>query len=601
MPSNKYSEDSTDLTLAFDILNAYNYVIIDFKEKVLEIIATQILRNHQRKKKIPFKQIRPSLSTFGLYNTILCKLKVLFLFSMGKKKKKNSKSQTHFYSYITNNLRMSFSSFNFLLYTFIGQTSCAFTSPNLSTKCVISETIYSGYNVLEQNKVLIILFPQMNFKTRLLVQLNYLLNLKHFFVFTKLPSLLNLIVFFLSGKRVQKKLVFVKVPFFRKFGRSKHEGVMESNDTKTKENLNTSLFETLACLPSPLYGGQCVVHKHEILICGGNSNKDCYSYHTIKDQYKYICSYPKDVTLWGHCIVKYLNDNNNNNNNNNTNIITLLSFGGSKDTKRHVLMMKYVSVWNDNEKDDIGFNKWIPLLNKSNNPIYIGKEEDNFEGARTIIGGNNNNLLFITYRPNCIGVFDLNTFQCIKHDNLPIDNYIWCHCFVSKKDNELSTASENEMLLFCEHAGLSINYNEKTNAFQYQKLQVCTTLRPLFGYACVRVDDAILFFGGYNINISSKDVHKYLIKKDKWIKFENTLPIPCGFSCGILNEDNTYIYILGGYIEGFIQENRLSTLIKTSVEKWTKKDKTKVEKQWVAEEREKRDLEIIKEDIKGLN
>ncbi|ETO36430.1 hypothetical protein RFI_00632 [Reticulomyxa filosa] len=49
MPSNKYSEDTTDLTLTFHILHTdhYGIIIMDLKQKVLEIIATQILLNHQ--------------------------------------------------------------------------------------------------------------------------------------------------------------------------------------------------------------------------------------------------------------------------------------------------------------------------------------------------------------------------------------------------------------------------------------------------------------------------------------------------------------------------------------------------------------------------
>ncbi|ETO01781.1 hypothetical protein RFI_35658, partial [Reticulomyxa filosa] len=104
--------------------------------------------------------------------------------------------------------------------------------------------------------------------------------------------------------------------------------------SKQSQDLITSTyFQSLKDLSIPLSQAQCVLYKHEILICGGHKQRDCYSYNILKDEYKFICDYPSDITLWGHCVVKLIDKNNKNDNE-----ITLLSFGG-KD--KHTLMMKY--------------------------------------------------------------------------------------------------------------------------------------------------------------------------------------------------------------------------------------------------------------------
>ncbi|ETO10967.1 hypothetical protein RFI_26409, partial [Reticulomyxa filosa] len=169
-------------------------------------------------------------------------------------------------------------------------------------------------------------------------------------------------------------------------------------------NMSDQAFQTLKELPIPLDDSQCVLHKNELLICGGYQQRACYSYHTIKNEYKFICEYPSDVMLWGHCVVKLLDNNSKGRNQ-----ITLLSFGG---LFKHTLMMKYVSVWSNISNELNTCNEWAPFTDNHNHPIIIGKDDDHYyQGVRAIIGGSKNNLLFITYYPNNISVFDLNTFQ----------------------------------------------------------------------------------------------------------------------------------------------------------------------------------------------
>ncbi|ETN97254.1 hypothetical protein RFI_40277, partial [Reticulomyxa filosa] len=185
-----------------------------------------------------------------------------------------------------------------------------------------------------------------------------------------------------------------------------------------------------------------------------------------------------------------------------SNEIILLSFGGFFE---HALVMKYVSVWsNENDKDnELGksnnYNQWIPFTDNQNRPIHIGGSVDYF-GARAVIGGSNNHLLFITHRRCCISVFDLSTFQFIKHDTLSITDPCF-HCFVLRSENgqEMMRENEkkdNEMLLFCEKAGLSIEYNEDNNTFKFYQIPVCRDIVPFYSHAYVYVNDVILFFGG---------------------------------------------------------------------------------------------------------
>ncbi|ETO11718.1 WD repeat-containing protein [Reticulomyxa filosa] len=215
------------------------------------------------------------------------------------------------------------------------------------------------------------------------------------------------------------------------------------NQNKSQTSITTAPVQTLNTLPTPLSQSQCVLHKQEILICGG-VDKRAY-----------------DVKLEGHCVVKLVNHRSNDKD---SSEVTLLSFGGKE---KHTLVMKYVSVWN------------------------------NYQGMRAVIGGSNNHLLFITYYPKNISVFDLNTFQFIKHSTLLTSNYAWYHCFVSKSENGKEVKNKNnEMLLFCGNIGLSIEY--------------------------------------------------YEVNKNEWMTFENILPIPLYDCFGILNEDNSHVHIIGG-------------------------------------------------------
>ncbi|ETO27769.1 hypothetical protein RFI_09363 [Reticulomyxa filosa] len=297
------------------------------------------------------------------------------------------------------------------------------------------------------------------------------------------------------------------------------KGLCASNLKQNDDDMKpTTPFETLASLPVPL------------------------TY-----QYKFICSYPNDVALIGHNVVKLSTTSD-------PDAITLLSFGGQSDhEKKQAFVMRYVSVWDELKSEKgIGItktsdiNKWMPFTDNDNNPVTIGRDEDNYQGMRAVIGGSNNSLLFISYPPKNIDVFDLNTFHYVNHSVIPTDDYIWYHCFVSK--------TKNGMVLFCKMTGLVIEYE---------------TIQTNLHFMCY-LNAIILFFGGWNDCIGfnkvvSKAVYKYAICDNKWTKFEHTLPIALNDCAGIINEDDTYIHILGGEDAEF---NVMMTHIRTRMETW---------------------------------
>ncbi|ETO14774.1 hypothetical protein RFI_22594 [Reticulomyxa filosa] len=300
-------------------------------------------------------------------------------------------------------------------------------------------------------------------------------------------------------------------------------------------------FQSVKKLPTPLSEAQCISHNNEILICGGLRQLDCYSYHTDKDEYKFICSYPSDIRLEGHCVVELVD---------NSPEIILLSFGGKY---KHALIMKYISVWNNaNERiKELGGHQWIPFKDNNDNPVNIGDEGDNYLGARAVIGGSNNNLLFIIYYPNNISVFTLNTFKCIKKCIINTNDKILYPCFIANP-SIMKLDKTTEMLLFCQTTGLSINYNENNNIFQFCRLVMCDDIAPLRNYAYVCVNDFILFFGGWNgklkkKSIISNSIYKFSIRENKWTTLQNALPTALRHCGATFNKRNKYIYAIGGY------------------------------------------------------
>ncbi|ETO01746.1 hypothetical protein RFI_35693, partial [Reticulomyxa filosa] len=350
--------------------------------------------------------------------------------------------------------------------------------------------------------------------------------------------------------------------------KKKKEEVKEKDDNKNYAHVHrVTVFETLAPLPTPLKDTQCIAYKNEIIMCGGRNNRNCYSYHTIKNKYKLICEYPFKES--GHCVVKLVNNDNCKN----ANEMTLLSFGGYP---KHTLVMKYISVWKNEDRQKqslIDYNIWKPLMDSHNNEISIGKKEDDYYKVRAVIGGRNRNLLFITHFKNYIDVFDLNTFQFIKHDTLPSD-CIHSQCFVSK--------SENMMLLFCWKLGLSIEYDEINNTFQYQELHVSKNIGTLCAYVYTYINDLILFFGGKYGGFAN-EIYQYSIIDNQWSKFKKRLPLTLKNCVGILNDDNKFIHVVGIYKD---TDTYIGHLLNQAIPKHIKISTSELlenKKQWIME------------------
>ncbi|ETO27739.1 G-protein beta WD-40 repeats containing protein [Reticulomyxa filosa] len=279
------------------------------------------------------------------------------------------------------------------------------------------------------------------------------------------------------------------------------------------------------------------MYKDEILICGGNNKRECWSYHTLKNQYKYICSYPDNVILQGHCVVSNASD---------TSDIFLVSFGGPSKKTKHTLIMEYMSVWENAEeknikKDTIKRNAWFLLIGANKKPVYIGRNIDDYIGVRAVIGGSNKQLLFITYPPRNISIFNLNTHQFVKHSTFPTggDNCIRYHCFLSLDDDI--------MALFCKQTGLFIKYNEDSNELNFQLLQMCSTITGCDRYACVVADGYIWFFGGRDLLSDAQDlVHLYSPLDNTWLQLADPLSIPLMDSAAVFDKGKLCVHIIGG-------------------------------------------------------
>ncbi|ETO05309.1 hypothetical protein RFI_32087, partial [Reticulomyxa filosa] len=109
-----------------------------------------------------------------------------------------------------------------------------------------------------------------------------------------------------------------------------------------------------------------------------------------------------NIQLNGHCVLQW------NHQQTNTNEMYLLSFGGQgKNEQSLIFQIKYKKA---KEKNLSAVNTWI-LLKHSN----IGQLDHIMIGAREVVDGINNDLLFITCFPKSIEVLDLKTLKYITN------------------------------------------------------------------------------------------------------------------------------------------------------------------------------------------
>ncbi|ETO00870.1 hypothetical protein RFI_36570, partial [Reticulomyxa filosa] len=200
--------------------------------------------------------------------------------------------------------------------------------------------------------------------------------------------------------------------------------------------------------------------------------------------------------------------------------------------------MKYKSVWEisddqcSSKSEHQPFNTWI----RHNQDTNIGKLEDELRGLRGLIGGINNDLLFITYHPENTEIIDLKTMKQltgIKNRIIPIEKHkfgIGYHCF-------LPLTMNNEKL---------INHFI-FKAFHYEKLPICTAFNDFKYYSFVYLYDFIFLFGGSNSKYErTKNVYQYSMKEKTWNECKFTLPMEISGSFAILSDDDTNVHVIGG-------------------------------------------------------
>ncbi|ETO08836.1 hypothetical protein RFI_28551 [Reticulomyxa filosa] len=287
-----------------------------------------------------------------------------------------------------------------------------------------------------------------------------------------------------------------------------------------------------------------------------------------------ICQLPIEYLREGSHILKLPNKDDSKE-------TILLLFGGAYG---RISVMNYTT----------GYNEWNPLINSNKEPTCITKKHPYYRGLRTVIGGSNNNLLFIIYY-KAIDVFDLNIYEYVANASLPIIDLVNCKYLESKPEKPFAAEilppiknKKSKMLLFYENTGLSIEYDEDNKLFQFDNLRVCSTIRSLSLYGHVHINGIILFFGGKDeFNRMNSNIHKYIIDEDKWIKCEQ-LYLNSLYGCtAILNEDHEYVHIVGGG----------KTHFKTKTKDWIKNEETAIEKLWLIEEEKIMEIEEMKQDM----
>ncbi|ETO20206.1 hypothetical protein RFI_17012, partial [Reticulomyxa filosa] len=222
-------------------------------------------------------------------------------------------------------------------------------------------------------------------------------------------------------------------------------------------------------------------------------------------------------------------------------------------------------------KGEHAWNEWIDLTDSNNKKIVISKDEHSYKGVRAVIGGKDDNLLFISRFPKNMDVFDLSKMEfvtTIMNERLPMKPHeygLGYHCLVKRPIE----GQCDIMVLFCLQTGLCIRFDEQTQTFTYKQLNVCNDIAPLKYYAFECIDGHILFFGGCNLATKKKTdaIHCYSIANDTWTKSRHTLPSPfCGGVAVLSPPDHSSIHILGGMND---DHRPMAIHFKTPLQCWT--------------------------------
>ncbi|ETO16850.1 hypothetical protein RFI_20488 [Reticulomyxa filosa] len=140
----------------------------------------------------------------------------------------------------------------------------------------------------------------------------------------------NVKYFCFFKKVMSQPLFFLKKLNLKNFINLNNMAKQTKSKTEQSRQITTH-YQVLKELPTTIRNSQCVLHKHELFICG-----------VLIEELVILIIYSKTNSM------KLVDSNSNNDKDNNQ--ITLLSFGGNKD--KHTLVMKYVSVWSDDNNND---------------------------------------------------------------------------------------------------------------------------------------------------------------------------------------------------------------------------------------------------------
>ncbi|ETO25017.1 hypothetical protein RFI_12127 [Reticulomyxa filosa] len=319
-------------------------------------------------------------------------------------------------------------------------------------------------------------------------------------------------------------------------------------------------FETLHNLPTALKYSQCVSFNDEILICGGASNRNCYSYHIVKNEYRVICCYPSNVKLYGHTVIKMKSNNEKE--------IKLLSFGGEHN---HALVMHYQSVWNEETQY---LNKWVASPYKFNNNI------NDMLFSRALIGGKNNQLLFLIYYPNHIIAYDFKLMKTVAKGMLPTREEVTTgSCFAK--------STSDQMIIFGHGSeGICVKYDETKKKFSYSTLVMPNHMdRPLL-YSNAYIDDFIMVFGSENTWYKDS-VFLYSIKKTAWSDCKRKLPLSDYGAAAVVTEDGKWAHIIGG-CDSTSPSNKHMRVLVQEIIGITEKDVRAIVKHWLRKSELKR-------------
>ncbi|ETO30866.1 hypothetical protein RFI_06254 [Reticulomyxa filosa] len=314
---------------------------------------------------------------------------------------------------------------------------------------------------------------------------------------------------------------------------------------------------------------QCIMMGDEIVMCDGDVDSNCYSYHCKKRSYRFVAEYPN--TVWTPLIVRC--DRVLDEQVQGCNEMLLLSFCGKEEANGSELwIMKYKSVWNDDDNDDKKeqtythqqMNEWVPLIDPQTSQRIQFKQE--YEQAEACVGGDkDNHLLFISYLTN-VDIVDLRTCQCV-HSLQSLPQSLYHHCMVS-----LPSSLSSSVLLFFKSTALWIDYDESTKSTTttttttttMKRLALIEDLRDYYSYGFVFVQNHILLFGGRNEEGCRRDdIYLYSVQHNVWTKSKHKLPFKMSGCTAVLSTDRQFIHILGGKNERSERQS-LHLLIRTA-------------------------------------